>query len=229
VSLAIIGNVASVAGLIWMFTPSANAYFRAVRERAREVSPGMRKAMLTAHVAISVGWFGLLLSMIAMAIVGALSGSARAQYSIYTIMTLLDQIFLGLTSFFALLTGLVGAIGTKWHLMRRYWISTKFIMTLFLMAFGFGVNHPLIAKATALVEAGAPPAQVRAVGIPLAWCASAAGVMLIIMIILSTYKPWGFTRYGQRKQAEAGRRPRPSGTPARSQTGNGQREAAGRR
>jgi hypothetical protein len=172
----------------------------------------MRKALLTAHIAISVGWLGLITGMVAMAIAGAVSDDTRTQYSVYTIMTLLDEIFLGLSSFFALLTGLVGAIGTKWHLMRRHWISTKFIMTLCLMAFGFGVNHPLIARATALVEAGAPPAQVRAVGIPLAWCASVAVLMLVFMTILSTYKPWGFTRYGQRRQAETVRR-KPSVAP----------------
>jgi hypothetical protein len=226
VSLAIIGNVASVIGMWWMFARSANAWFRAVRASSREVSTGMRKAMLTAHIAISVGWLGLIVGMVALAIVGAISGSSRTQYSIYTIMTLLDEIFLGMTSFFALLTGLIGAIGTKWHLMRRRWISTKFVATLCLMCFGFGVNHPLIAKATALVEAGASPAQVSAVGVPLAWCAGAAAALLIFMTILSTYKPWGFTRYGKRKLAESGRAPRPSVLPTRPKAVTEQREAA---
>lgn len=223
--LTIISTIATVLGLVWMFTPSTNAWFKAVGHKSREVSPSMRKLMLTLHVAFSVGWLGLIVGMDAMAIVGAATNSTVTENSIYTVMTLMDEIFLGMTSLFALLTGLIGAVGTKWHLMRRYWISTKFLMTLGLMAFGFGVNHPLIAKATALVAAGAPPAQVRTAGIPLAICASFAVAMLIFMTVLSTYKPWGLTRYGRRKQA-ASTRVRPSVVPIPPTAVNRQREAA---
>ena len=201
VVLASIGSVASIAGVLFMFLPSANTFFRDNRERARTVSQGLRKLMLTAHVAVSVGWLGLIMGMLAMAVTAAISSDPRTQFSVYSMMSLLDEIFLGMTSLFALLTGMVGAVGTKWHLMRRHWVSVKFVVTVVLMMFGFGVIHQLIAEAYALVLAGAPPAQVREVGVPLAVCAGVAVLTLIFMTVLSTYKPWGLTRYGRRQQA----------------------------
>jgi hypothetical protein len=213
VILGIIGAVASVIGLVSMFWPSANAFFRTVREGARVVSPGLRKVMLTVHIIISVGWLGLIMGMVAMAVVGASTGDPRTQYAVYDMMNLLDQIFLGMTSLFAMLTGVVGAVGTKWHLMRRHWVATKFVITIVVMCVGFGVIHQLIVEAYNLTQAGAPVAEVRAVGLPLAVFSSSALLTLVFMTVLSTYKPWGFTRYGRRKQAASGARRPGAATP----------------
>jgi hypothetical protein len=201
VILGIIGALASVTGLVFMFVPPANAFFRAAREGARVVSPPLRKVMLAAHVIISVGWLGLIMGMVAMAVAAVLTSDPKTQYSVYDMMNLLDQIFLGMTSLFALITGLVGAAGTKWHLMRRHWVATKFVLTLLIMCLGFGVIHQLIIRAYTLTQNGAPVAEVRSVGLPLAIFSSSALVTLIFMAVLSTYKPWGFTKYGKRRQA----------------------------
>ncbi|WP_019869958.1 hypothetical protein [Salinispora oceanensis] len=200
VILGVIGALASVAGVAFMYLPAANAWFRTVREPSRVVSQPLRKVMLTAHVAISVGWLGLIMGMLAMAITAVLTDDPRTQYSVYDMMNLLDQIFLGMTSLFALLTGVVGAAGTKWHLMRRHWVATKFVTTVLVMIFGFGVIHQLILTAYNQVLAGAPVEEVRQTGIPLAICSGLAVCILIFMTAVSTYKPWGMTRYGQRRQ-----------------------------
>jgi hypothetical protein len=43
-------------------------------------------------------------------------------------------------------------------------------------------------------------ADFRAAGIPLAVHAAGGILVLLVVTILSVYKPWGLTRYGQRKQ-----------------------------
>ncbi|MEV4702090.1 hypothetical protein [Actinoplanes sp. NPDC049316] len=225
VALGVLGAVASVAGVGLMFAPSANVWFRGRRADARQVSQQLRKVMLVGHIIISVGWLGLILGMLAMAVTACITDDPRTQYSVYDMMNLLDQIFLGMTSLFALLTGVIGGVGTKWHLMRRHWVATKFVATILLMCFGFGVIHQLILRAYELTQAGAPVAEVRAVGIPLAICAGSAVLLLIFMTVLSTYKPWGFTRYGRRRNAAeqqarparpAARRPRTAAVGAKA-------------
>ncbi len=201
IALGVLGAGASVAGVALMFVPTANAYFREQRISARQVSQPLRKLLLVLHIVISVGWLGLIMGMLAMAVTAVLTDDPRTQYSVYDMMNLLDQIFLGMTSLFALLTGVIGGVATKWHLMRRHWVATKFVATILLMCFGFGVIHQQILKAYNLTQAGAPVAEVRAVGIPLAICAGSAVVLLVFMTVLSTYKPWSFTRYGRRRNA----------------------------
>lgn len=204
VVLALIGNVASVAGIAFMFSPTANRFFDGVRHEARTVSNTTRKWMLTVHIAVAVGWLGLVDAMLVLAITGAVSDDRSMQESVYTAMYLLDAVFLGLTSLLAWITGVIGAAGTKWHLMRRYWVATKFLTTTGLMFFGFAVIHPRIAEAHRLIRAGADPDAVHQVGIPLAIAIGTAAVTLIAMTAISTNKPWGFTRYGRRMAQTSG-------------------------
>lgn len=198
--LGVIGAVASVAGVTLMYLPAANAYFRATRVQARQISQSLRKLLLTAHVGISVAWLGLVTGMMAMAINAALADDPRLQSSVFEMLNLLDQIFLGMTSLFALLTGLVGSVGTKWHLMRRRWVSTKFLLTIGLMITGFSVMHQLITAGYEATGRGESMDSVRPIAIGLSCASGLAVCLLIFMLTLSTYKPWGLTRYGQRRR-----------------------------
>lgn len=212
VTLAVLGNVASLVGLAAMYAPSANAWFRVVRDGARTISQRTRKAMLAGHVVISVGWIGMILAMDSMAAAAAITDAPDTQRAVFEMMLLLDELYLGLMSFFALLTGLLGAVGTMWHLLRRRWVATKFYLTLAIMCLGFGYNHPLISKGNHLVHTGAPVSTVRdSAAIPLVVGATIPVTLLVFMTLVSLYKPWGLTRYGRRKQAES-RVPAPTGS-----------------
>ncbi len=222
VVLAIIGNVASIAGIAFMFSSAANRFFNGVRHEARTVSNTTRKRMLTVHIATAVGWLGLVDAMLVLAITGAVSDDRSMQEAVYTSMYLLDAVFLGLTSLLAWITGVIGAAGTKWHLMRRHWVAVKFMTTTGLMFFGFAVIHPRIAEAHRLMLSGADPDAVQQVGVPLAIAIGTAAVTLITMTAISTNKPWGFTRYGRRKaQASTPAKPAAGRTQPPTTNGNG--------
>ncbi len=203
VVLAWLSFVASVLGLVCMFLPSANAFVTAMKDRNRQISQRLRKIILTAHVAISVGWLGLVTGMFALAVTGATTSDRGTQFAMYTTMSLLDEIFLGMTSMFALVSGVIGAAGTKWGLMQRWWVAVKFVVTILLMMFGFGAIHSLILEANTMVLAGDVPVRgpdADAVGTALASCAGVALCVLVFMTILSTFKPWGMTRRGRKVQ-----------------------------
>ncbi|MFI8089643.1 hypothetical protein ACIF9R_15180 [Streptomyces sp. NPDC086080] len=199
-SLAVLSLIASVVGLVLLFVPSANRWMAAVRGSSRTIPQRLRKAVLTAHVAISVGWLGLVTGMFAMSVAGATTHSAEQQASMYRTMSMLDEIFLGMTSMFALISGIVVAAGTKWGLLQRRWVAVKFFMTMSVMLLGFAVIHQLILEANELVDAHAPVrgGELDTVGWSMAGAAAVAVLSLVFMTAVSTYKPWGTTRWGRR-------------------------------
>ncbi|MFG2194361.1 hypothetical protein [Streptomyces sp. NPDC048639] len=205
-SLAVVSLLASVAGLFLLFAPSANRWMAAVRGQSRTIPQRLRKAVLTAHVAISVGWLGLVTGMFAMSVAGATTGSAEQQAAMYRTMSMLDEIFLGMTSMFALITGIVVGAGTKWGLLQRRWVAVKFFTTMGVMLLGFSVIHQLILKANELVDAGAPVrgGELDTVGWSMAGSAALALLSLVFMTAVSTYKPWGPTRWGRKGSSRAG-------------------------
>ncbi|MEV4875827.1 hypothetical protein [Streptomyces cyaneofuscatus] len=206
-ALAVISLVASVAGLVLLFAPSANRWMAAVRGQSRTIPQRLRKAVLTAHVAISVGWLGLVTGMFAMSVAGATTGSAEQQAAMYRTMSMLDEIFLGMTSMFALITGIVVGAGTKWGLLQRRWVAVKFFTTMGVMLLGFSVIHQLILRANELVDAGAPArgGELDTVGWAMAGSAALAVLSLVFMTAVSTYKPWGPTRWAKKPSPRATR------------------------
>ncbi|WP_418957206.1 hypothetical protein [Streptomyces tritici] len=208
--LAVLSFVASVVGLVLLYVPSVNAWMAEVRDRGRMVSQRLRKLVLTCHVAISVGWLGLITGMFAMSVAGATTSSAEHQAAMYRTMSMLDEIFLGMTSMFALITGIVVGAGTKWGLLQRRWVAVKFFTTMGVMLLGFSVIHQLILEANELVDAGAPVrgGALDTVGWSMAASAGFAVLTLVFMTAVSTYKPWGLTRRGRRAAPAARTAPR---------------------
>ncbi|MFE8018371.1 hypothetical protein [Streptomyces antibioticus] len=204
-SLAVASLIPSVIGLVLMYVPSVNRWMAAVRDRSRTISPRLRKAVLTIHVAISVGWLGLVTGMFAMSVTGATTHDAELQAAMYRTMSLLDEIFLGMTSMFALISGVVVSAGTKWGLLRRRWVATKFFLTMGVMILGFSVIHQLILEANTLVDEGAPVRGGRLDGV--GWAMSGTALLallaLVFMTAVSTYKPWGTTRWNRTPAANA--------------------------
>jgi hypothetical protein len=121
-------------------------------------------------------------------------------------------------SFAAILTGLIQALGTPWGLFRYYWIETKFALaivgTLALLKHQFGV---IAVAAKRLSGTGAETsfnADLASLKTELLLAPSLAILMLLFVITLAVYKPWGLTQYGRRKQQETRKVQLPdSGTP----------------
>jgi len=108
--------------------------------------------------------------------------------------------------FAALVTGLLQALGTPWGLFRYYWIMLKFGLAIFatfaLLVHQFGAMAEAAkrvsgAAAETLFSADFGPLKTELVRAP-----SLAIVLLLVVTTLGVYKPWGPTRYGQRKQQE---------------------------
>ena len=159
--------------------------------------PRLRKAVLTAHVATSVGWLGAVLAYIALdvaAVTGTDAAKVRAAYLAMEVTALNAIIPLAIAS---VLIGVVNALGTSWGLLRHYWVLVKFLLTVVATIVLLIENRTIRSLARA-AEASSDPTT-----LPGTLPHSLGGlVVLSLVVLLSIYKPRGVTRYGWRKQQE---------------------------
>ena len=163
--------------------------------------PGVRKFVLTAHITTSVGWIGAVLAYIGLDVTASTTQDvdrARATYVAMDVIATSAIIPLALAS---VVIGVVNALGTPWGLIRHYWVVVKLLLTLVATAVLLVESRTISALATA-AQAGDDPRM-----LPGTLVHSIGGLLiLVIIMILSVYKPKGVTRYGWRRQREQRRR-----------------------
>jgi len=164
------------------------------------LTTGLRKLVVTTHVASSVGWFGSVAAFFALAIAGVVSRDVDTVRAAFVAMNLIGQFIIVPLGLAALATGLLVSWATPWGLFRYYWVSTK--LTLTVGAVVLLLLHQFMAVAAAarrvaLTPPGSVPPTGR-LGTQLVVDSGLALVVLAITTVLSIYKPWGRTRRGRR-------------------------------
>lgn len=169
------------------------------------MSRRLRKAALTVHIASSVGLLGAIASFLALSVT-TLSGDTgpliRGGYLALEILALDVVVPL---AWAALLSGLIMALGTRWGLLRHWWVLTKLVITTFALAV-LTLKIPLIREC-ARIAAGARARH----GVPMELGAqlvlhSVGGlVTLLLPLLLSVYKPTGVTPFGTGRVAHRNR------------------------
>lgn len=190
---------------------------RPARAQGRlRLPPRWRKAVLTLHVVISVGWLGLDIALLTLGITGLTTGSPEILRASYLAMDVFADVLIIPISVGALLSGVVLSLGTHWGLLRHYWVALKFLLTSAALTASILSLRPGIEEAAASVT-GVPTGALAGVdlgkvGIDLVVAPTVALALYTIMTVLSVYKPWGRTPYGRRKAAEDRRARRAGGT-----------------
>lgn len=163
------------------------------------MKPGIRKLILTAHITSSVGCLGAVAGFLALAIAAMYGTDTQMVRAAYLAMALVARFVIVPLAFASLLTGIIQALGTPWGLFRHYWILVKLLLTLFAIVVLL-LKTPLISYAARqAVAAVLSSADLDAAGRELLVHSAGGLLMLIVVTILSVYKPWGLTRYGRRK------------------------------
>ena len=126
--------------------------------------PRLRKFALTAHVVSSVGWLGAIGVFLALSVLGLTGQDAPKVRGAYLAMEAIGWFVLVPLSLVSLLTGLVQGLGTKWGLLRHYWVVVKLVInlvaTVVLLLTGGGNHGP--GRHTG--SADTPPANVQDAG-----------------------------------------------------------------
>jgi hypothetical protein len=169
------------------------------------MTPRLRKFALTAHVTTSVGWLGAVAASLALAVAALSSEDTQVVRGISIAMEMIGWYALVPFSLASLASGLLQSLGTRWGLLRHYWVLVKLIMNvlaiavllLYMQTLGYAAE---IAAKTTMTGADldvlmSPSPAVHG---------SAAVLLLLVAVTLSVYKPPGITRYGLRKQEQHG-------------------------
>jgi hypothetical protein len=163
--------------------------------------PSWRKAGLVAHVAGSVGWLGVVVASVVLGIVGMTSDDPDVVRGVHLVLEPLGWYTLVPFSVVSLITGIVQALGTRWGLVRHYWVLAKLAMNLF----ATGVLLLYMQTLTFLADTAralSPNSDVSALRTPSPVVhAAAAVVLLVVALVLSVYKPRGATGFGPRQVA----------------------------
>ena len=169
------------------------------------MTPGVRKLALTAHVSASIAWLGAVASFLVLSFAGLTSGEAEIVRAAYLAMELIGWFAIVPLSVVALTTGIVQSLGTTWGLFRHYWVVVKLVLTIgatFLLLLHQFTAVVGAAKRVTSTPLGTLP-DVGRWGTQLMGDAAAAVVVLLAITFIAVFKPWGLTPYGRRKQLES--------------------------
>lgn len=162
------------------------------------MSPALRKVALIAHIAVSVGWIGAAmayLALVAAAQTGRNPGTIRA--AVVAMEPIMSFALVPL-SVASLITGLIMSLGTPWGLFRHYWVLAKLLLTVFAVLVMLSQTEPVSYMANLAANPGVDPGRLTHISQLLH---PGLGVLvLLVIVVLSVFKPRGMTRYGWRKQ-----------------------------
>ena len=148
-----------------------------------------RTALLTAHIAVSVGWLGLDGALVALEATGLGIGDPAERAGIAAAMAAIVVWVLVPVVSASLLSGLVLALTTPWGLVRYWWVIIKCCIAGVLTATGLILMLPRLNQ---VILGEADP-----VGMQLLVGRAIALALLLVATGLSVVKPWGKTPRGR--------------------------------
>ena len=161
--------------------------------------PTARKLVLSAHLTFSIGWIGAAFVYLGFGITAETSDSDDVIRAAWTAMEISGWYVIVPLALGSLASGVVIALGTKWGLLRHYWVVISLLLTLLCAA--VLVLHMRDVSVLAQRAQKLGDAELRALGGDLGH--PAIGIVLLLVVqLLNIYKAPGLTRYGWRKQQE---------------------------
>ncbi|MBU5672149.1 hypothetical protein [Paenibacillus brevis] len=170
------------------------------------MSQSLRKLVLTLHVITAMIWLGSAAAYIPIAAYVLNNQDTDMIRSAIQIMSLVANYIVVPVAFATLLTGAALSLGTKWGLIRHYWILIKLLLTLFAVFMLIAYTQELSHAASIASQGILSSADIAVLKAPIHLTHPSGSVFIVIMAtVLSVYKPKGMTKYGWRKQMEGKR------------------------
>lgn len=159
--------------------------------------PRLRKFVLTAHVTTSVGWLGAVVAYIALDVTAVAGQDVQTVRAAYVAMDLTVRYIIVPLALASVVIGVINALGTPWGLFRYYWVLMKLLLT-FVAATVLLLETQTISYLAEKAATGGDPRD-----LPGTLPHSIGGlVVLLVITVLSVYKPRGVTPHEWRKQQD---------------------------
>jgi hypothetical protein len=169
-----------------------------------------RKGVLVVHIASAGAWIGIDVVMGVLVFTALLTDDDITRALCYRALELFAVWPLIVTGLVCLASGVVLGLGTKWGLVRYWWVAIKLalnVVLVLLVAFALRPGVIEMAEQGRLFAAG-EPASLAVGGLIFPPIVSTSA--LLVATVLAVFKPWGRTRKrwapGRDVQRAAGRR-----------------------
>ena len=172
----------------------------------RRVSPPVYKLLLAAHIMVSGTWLGVVVAKLALGLAAVATDEPAASGALFAAMQAVNPAFPPATVG-TIVTGVLLSLGTKWGLLRHYWIATKLVLAVGVIATAVRIGDQLVQR-TIAAPSGPAADGGTILGIPMAPAllislSAAHALMLGAATVISVYKPWGKTWFGRRQTARS--------------------------
>lgn len=165
----------------------------AARPRLR-LSPRLRKATLVVHIASAGAWIGIDVLVAVLVLTGWFADDASVRGAAYQALGLFVVWPMFSAAVVCLLSGLLLGLGTKWGLVRYWWVAVKLVINVVLCVLVLLALRPGMDEVRVYGEALSTTG--RAVGDmgDLFFPPLVSLVTLTVATVLAVYKPWGRVR-----------------------------------
>ena len=155
------------------------------------MTPRLSKAVLTSHITFSVGWLGAVAVFLVLAVTGLTSQDVLLVRSSLIAMELCAWFVIVPFCVTSLFTGVIQAVGTKWGLLKHYWIVVKLFLTVASTILLLLHMQPISYLSGIAIKPSFSNSQLAEQLIDLIAKAGAAILVLLAITTISIYKPWG--------------------------------------
>jgi len=169
------------------------------RPHRDRLSRRQRRAILVLHIVSAVGWIGVDLALIPLVLTGLTTDDGPTAAAAYRAVAILVPWTVPALSLLIVTTGVLLGLGTKWGLVRYWWVAVKLVISLILTTLVFvallpGVTSLEVTDATTGDEVRAAFADPAMFLYP----PVVSGTLLTTAVVLSVVKPWGRRRGAER-------------------------------
>ena len=162
------------------------------------LSPRLKKWLVALHVLCMATWFGGTLGLLTLNIVLAQAGTVHELAVTDANLHVIDEIFIKFPALATLISGLLLAVLTNWGLTKYYWVITKQVLTVAIIAFGIFALNRWTAEASGLISSQgweALQTPLYALNRNRILAGAVLNSLALAFIVVITYlKPWGKRR-----------------------------------
>lgn len=174
-------------------TPSAT--------RTWQLTPPARKAVMVLHAICGIGWMGVDIAVFILLMTARTTTDSALVVSGFNAIRMIVPIAVPPLSLGMLATGLLLGLGTRWGLLRYWWVLVKLVLALIMVVLVFlslvpGVNSIAVLSTTG-VSADALRAGLGSISDQLLYPPVVSFAMLGTAAILSIFKPWRRTPWSR--------------------------------
>ena len=106
------------------------------------------KLLLTAHIIVSVGWLGVVFAKLVLGLAALRTNAPDVSATLYASMDVVNVAFPPL-AIGTIVSGDLLSLGTKWGLLQHYWVLTKLVLTVGVIATAVQLGGRLARQAIA--------------------------------------------------------------------------------